>query len=111
MDMIGHHAPSQQIVPPSVVKAQCCIHKRADFGSAQVTLPNSLIEVSFKLLAPFAVIFNFQQGSPFRTQRPREGVGEVKSDELRESWFIAMRQVTALVPAAKAVDRILAFRT
>src|SRR5207245_11307 len=38
-----------------------------------------------------------------------KAVKQSEGDELRQFWFIAVRQITAFVPAAKAFHRVLAF--
>jgi hypothetical protein len=53
-------------------------------------------------LATLVVVLDFEQRLPFGTQRRRKGIGNVEGDHLRESRFIAMRQVTAFVPTFEA---------
>ena len=68
-----------------------------------MTLTPAFVEISFEQFPLLSVIFNLREIFPFRTKRFRKTVGEMKGDELRQSGFVAMRQITALVPATKTL--------
>jgi hypothetical protein len=62
----------------------------------------SLVEIGLELLAPLAVVLDFQHGSPLRTQCGRESIGQAEGDKLCKAGLIAVRQITAFVPATES---------
>ena len=51
----------------------------------------------------FAAVLNIGEMLPLGTKRFRKTVDEMKGNKLRQSRFVAMRKITALVPATKAL--------
>ena len=76
----------------------------------QMTLTPAFVEIRFELFALLAAVLNLGKMLPLRTERFWKAIGEMKGDELRQSRFVAMRQITALVPTAKALLGILDLR-
>ncbi len=68
-----------------------------------MTLTPAFIEIRFELFALLTVVLNLGEMLPLGTKRFRKAVGEMKGDELRQPRFVAMRKITALMPAAKAL--------
>jgi len=100
--MIRHYDPGAQFVTLTVKEAESVFGQRRDVRSAQMTFAPALVEIGFELLASFAVVLDFPECGPLGAEGGREGIGQAKSDELGQTRLVAMWQVTALVPAAKA---------
>src|SRR5947209_5097033 len=92
MDVVWHDYPGAQFVMSAVVEAECRISKPGKPRLLQRAFSPPFVQVGLQLFAAIVFVFNFQQRLPFRTQRCWEGVGDVESDHLCESWFIAMWQ-------------------
>ena len=74
------------------------------FGAA------STVEIRFEFDAALPVFLDAPDVLPLGAQRFRKCVGQPESDELCQSRFIAMWQVTALMPTAKPAQGVLALR-
>jgi len=61
-----------------------------------------------KLVATLSLVFNFQHRRPLCSQVGWKRIEKVKRDKLRQTGFVTMGQVTALVPASKPQQRIRA---
>lgn len=112
--MVRHHHPRAQFVTRGVFRSaalraaalpgilpEIIFDQFGDFGAAQMTFALAFVEIRFELFPPLEVIFNLGKMLPLRTKRFGKAVREMESDELRQSRFIAMRQITPLMPAAK----------
>ena len=77
---------------------------------AQITFAPASVEIRFQLRATLLVILNFPKMLPFRAKRFRKRISQSKRDELRQSRFIAMRQVTAFMPTAKTALEVFDLR-
>ncbi len=104
MDVIRHHDPSAQIVTLAVEEPYRILDKFCDFRLAQMTLAAAFVEIQFQLRPALLVVLNLPEMFPFGTKRFWKTVSEAKRDKLREAWLIAMRQITALIPTAKALS-------
>jgi hypothetical protein len=58
-------------------------------------------EVLFELFAARALVFNLEQCRPLAAQSRRKGICQPEGDELRQTRLVAVRQVTAFMPAAE----------
>ena len=67
-----------------------------------MTISTAFVEICFKPFAALVIVFHVQEVRPFGTQSRRKTICQPKRDKLSEARFVAMRQITALVPAAKA---------
>ena len=67
----------------------------------QMTFAPSFVQIRFKLFPLLSVVLNLGEMLPLGAHRFGKAVGEMKGDELRQARFIAVRQITALMPAAK----------
>src|SRR6266542_1243730 len=110
MHVIRHHHPGQQVVVFAMVEAQCTVHQGADFRPSQVALATSTVEVGFELFVPFPFILDGQHGLPLPTQGGRERISQTESYKLRQARLVAVRQITAFMPAREAKQGMLAFR-
>jgi len=75
-----------------------------------MTLAASLIQVCLQFRPPFPVIFNLGKMFPLGAQRFGKTIGETKRDKLRQSRFVAMRQITAFIPTTKTLLGVFWFR-
>ena len=71
-----------------------------------MTLATAFVEIRFELFAPFAIVLNAPKMLPLGAQGFGKTVGQAERDELREAGFIAMRQITSLMPAAETSLRV-----
>lgn len=76
-----------------------------------MTLAAATIKIGFEFRAPLAVMFDAPEMFPLRTQRLGESIRQSKRDELRQAWFIAMRQITAFMPSTKSALGVIELRT
>ena len=106
MNVVRHDHPCADLVALAVIKSEGTIHERGNLGPPQVTLALASVQVGFESLPALAVVFDFQESGPFGAERGGETVRQVKRDELREAWLIAMWHVAALMPAAEAESRV-----
>jgi len=72
-----------------------------------MTLSHPAIQIFLQLRSPLTHVFDLQKMLPLATTRGRHGITEPNRDELHETRIIAMRQVTALVPAEEAKRLLL----
>jgi len=69
---------------------------------AQMTIAAPSVEIGFNQFPLLASILDLRKSLPLGTECPWKTVGEMKRDELDPVRFIAMWQITTLVPSAKA---------
>ncbi len=74
-----------------------------------MTFAPTFVEKRLNQLPPLPIVFNLCKMLPLGTEGNRETVREVKGDELRQLWFVAMRQITTLMPATKTLPGIFGF--
>ena len=65
-----------------------------------------LVQIGLQFNPPTAIVLDFQQRPPFGTHWFRERIREAKGDELNQARLVAVRQITALVPALKTAFNI-----
>ena len=70
-----------------------------DFWLTKPAFATAAVEISFELLAAFAIVFEMKAGFPFGTATGGHGVMETKGDELHDAGRVVVRQITACVPA------------
>lgn len=99
MNVVGHHAPRQELVAILVKIQQGILCNFCGACIPQPALANTTIKVGFQLLAAFADIFNTKQMFSFAAAGGGHRIFQPERDELNEIRLIAMRQVTAFVPA------------
>ena len=99
MKVVGHDHPRAEPIPLRVVEPERLLHQRRNFRPAQMAFAPALIQILLKLPAAVKVVLDLQHPFPFGTQGGRKGIGEAKGHELREPGFVAVRQVTAFIPA------------
>jgi hypothetical protein len=75
----------------------------------EVAFAACLVEVPLQFGPALAVVFNSREMLPLRAKRVGKTVGETKGDKLGKPRFVAMRQVTALMPTEKTLPGILGF--
>ena len=68
-----------------------------------MTLTPTSVQIRFDQFPLLTIVLNLGEMLPLGTQRFGKAVCEMKSDELRQARFIAMRQIAALMPAAKTL--------
>jgi len=71
-----------------------------------MALAASFVEIRFQFPAALRVVLDLPKVGPLRTKRFRKGISQTERDELRQTRFIAMREITSLVPAAKTLPDI-----
>ena len=67
------------------------------------------VEIRLQFCATLLVVLNLEKMFPLGTECFGKRIGQSERDELREPRFIAMREVTALIPAAKTLLGVLRF--
>ena len=102
MDVIGHHYPRLQVVARAVKESQRPFDQLSHLWALQMASAATAVQIFLELAETTLVVLNSQQSFPLGTEFDWKGVGETERDELDEAWFVAMRQVTALVPAGEA---------
>ncbi len=69
------------------------------WGLVQPTLAHPTIQILFQLRPFLSQVFDGEQVFPFTAPQGRYRIREAEGDELDETGEIAVRQITALVPA------------
>src|SRR5206468_5392239 len=96
-------APRFERVSLSVKMEKRILTDSRDVGTPKPAFAPAFVQIGFQFYAAFSVLFKFEQRRPFGKQGGRESIGEVIGDELREARRIAVRDVTAFVPAAETL--------
>ena len=94
---------SAQFVALAVEESHGILDQPRDFRPSQMTLAATFVEIGFQLRPALLVILKLQEMFPFGAKCFGKRIGQTERDELRESWFIAMRQVAAFIPTAKTL--------
>jgi hypothetical protein len=101
MNMIGHDHPRPEIVLNGVTKPQRVLDQLRNVGTPQVTFATSFVQISLQFKHPLAILLNPQQRLPLAPQFFRKCIRKSERHELDQPRFVAMRQITVLVPATK----------
>ena len=96
MDVIGHHAPSDQHIAISIKSQERALNEFRNGWNCQITPAIPLIESGIDdrdtVVAPHLVQFFFQRG--------REAIRQSADDMLNEVGVIEMRKIAARAPAS-----------
>jgi hypothetical protein len=68
-----------------------------------MTFATPAVQIRLQFAATLLVILDLPKVLPLGTKRFGKRIGEANRDKLRQTRFIAMRQVAALIPTAKAL--------
>jgi len=104
MNMIGHHYPSEETISDTVKFEQRVLNHARNLADLKECLPMSLVEVSFD--TSLQTEFLVEVGDRLEFLLPSvnnlvwNGVGEVKSNELRRRPTIEVREIAATMPAS-----------
>lgn len=101
VNVIWHYHPRPQIVTLTVEEPYRVFDDLGNLRPTQMTLTPTTVEISLQLRATLLVVLNLPKMLLLGTKRFWKRIGEAKRDELCQARFIAMRQITALMPAAK----------
>src|ERR1017187_751236 len=107
MNVVGHYYPRPQFIIRSMPETKRIFNEIGNFRPLEMTITSSLVQVSLQLNPPLAIVLNLQQQLPFGTQLFRERIGQPEGDELNQPRFVAVRKITAFMPAAKSAFNIL----
>src|SRR5437660_1483085 len=102
MNVIRHNNPRLHPILVSIAFEQNHLDKFRHISAAQPALAMTSIQPRFKFPALHRIIRLFQNRLKFRAVRDRKGILELKGDELGDARRVEVRQITALMPAAKA---------
>ena len=91
MDMVRHHAPSEQRVPLAIEAQQCVLDEFSKLAHREITPSMSLIE---NIISPPDALLPWAVGD-FALEMSGEAVGDPEYHVLNEVRRIQMRQVTA----------------
>ncbi len=75
-----------------------------------MTLAPAPVEIRFQFGATPLVVFDFPELFPFGAKRFGKRIGQAKRDELCQPRFITVREITALMPAAKTLLEVFHLR-
>ena len=89
-----------------MVKPNRLFHTSGDLNITQPTFTDALVKIGFQFRSPFASIFNFKQMFPLAPTREWKRIGEAERDKLNQIRLVAVRQITALMPAKKAISLV-----
>ncbi len=109
VNMIRHHHPCAQVIALAVKEPHRVFDKAGYLRFAKMTLAASSVEIRFQFRPPLLVVLNLQEMFPLAAKRYGKRIGQSERDKLRQPRFIAMRQITALIPAAKPLLGFLRF--
>jgi len=107
MNVIGHHAPGKQFAAFVVKMKDGVFGDLGDAGIPQMTFTQSTIQIFLQPGALLPIVFNFQQMPPFTAPGNRQGIRQPKGDELNQPRFVAVRKITAFMPAAKPTLNVI----
>ena len=105
-DLYRYERADDAFVALVVKEAQCGLNDLRHICSAQMTFTAPSIEIRLQFLPPLPVVLDLPEMLPLTAKRFRKRIGQSKRNELRQLRFVAMRQITALVPAAKSLLEI-----
>ena len=103
MNVIGHHDLRLYSIIASIDFEQNLLDEFRHISAAQPALAISAVQPRFKFPPLRGIGRLFQNRIKLRAARDRKGIVELKGDELRHTRRVEVRQVTALMPAAKAL--------
>ncbi len=68
-----------------------------------MTRAPAFVEIRLNQFPLFAVVLIFGEMLPLGAKRFGKAVGKMKGDELRQPRFVAVRQITTLMPTTKTL--------
>jgi len=82
----------------------------SDFRKTQMAIAPATVEIRLQFRTATLVIFNFPKMLPLGAKRFRKRIDKAYCDKLCQAWFIPVREVSALMPAAKAALEVFSLR-
>ena len=87
--------------------AKIVLNQLSNIVTLQIALASPLVQVCLQFGSPFSVILDLCEMLPLGSESCWKAVIQPEGDELHESRFVPMRQITTLVPAAKTALGVL----
>ena len=107
MNVIRHDDPRLHSKVVAVGFEQSLLDELRHVPPPKPTFAVAAIQPRFELLAFRGIVRLTENSLPLGAARHRKGVVELKCNELRDTRCVEVRQVTTLMPAAKAFPQLL----
>ena len=89
-----------------MVKTNRIFHKSGDLNITQPAFTDASVKIGFQFLSPLANIFNLEQVLPLTTTGSWKRISKADCGKLNQIRFVAVRQITALMPAREAIGLV-----